>query len=407
MDSYRPIRRQEPGMEDTVISIKKTVFESAPPLSFLNAEYEVITAMSAYYDPLNEQVSSSVQVNYVINRSYNYLASNPVMYRHKGDRVDMEIYVDSYNFIQKQPIVDYFSFEPVLDSMTNEDFYLRTTTAYIYKDIEVPRASNRIWDGRYLRCVDIEGNDIDNRSRLTECREDVKNRLDSVNNIYLVQNIGSKSRTVIPPRSDLYAVNYQFEQEGFIVTNYNSLGIPERPRRRANEDIQLEVKAREGLGTGRFLFEEGFVAAVLDGYYFVKWANVYRYKEEEIEVQEDNGYGYLIDGYNSDNEALVVLSRIPEPEPEEIVIEDKIVEYIVIPYIDSNVYLYEIQLEPPASATSLIVSLLIEDESIRTYINDIAVDRSYTFSVIPDSLLIEFKSNLIEEQVIVCHLTYQ
>jgi len=323
MSDYKPIASRSSssgvGLRDKVISIKKTEFKSAPQLDYLSAYQETITAAVAYYNPSNPTISNTAPVNYRINRSITTLSEEPVKFRHNGDTVDMELSVDSYVFLQAQPIVAPYSTDPQLPAISEGDSYERSTMLYIYHDVPVPKASNKIWDGRYLKCVDLEGNDVDHTSRVVKVKQEVKDKLENPGAVYSIQPVAGRGTTINPPKKDPYAATYRVKLQEFIATNYNSLGLTRHPKGRADTDIYQEIPA-EARGTGRYEFDEGFVAAVLDGDYFVKWANVYRYKEIEIPPTLEEIYDccHIVESHESDGDEVIILGckcGVDPPEP--------------------------------------------------------------------------------------------
>lgn len=314
MSSYKPIKKkQNIGAADRIISIEKKPFESAPALSFLNSYEETITAIPAYYDPFKPEVSNAAAVTYNVNRVINTLSDRTVALRHNGSTVDMEISVDSYTYIPKEPIVAPYSNNPTLPKIREGDFYNRSTTTYIYSSIEVPKASNKIWDGRYSRCVDLQGYDVPNTDRLPEVIAEVKSKLDNPTNLYTVLPIAGMATTVAPPKKDPYAATYKVKIEQFISTHYNSTALPRHPKGEAPTDLYQELP-QDG-GDRKFELQEAFVAAVLDGPYFVKWANVYRYADTAPGVDDD--CGHKIVDYDQDGDAVIVLGHLCGLEPPE------------------------------------------------------------------------------------------
>jgi hypothetical protein len=311
MSSYQPIySNRRATATDRVISIEKKPFESAPALSFLNSYEETITANPAFYDPFKPELSEAAPVSYNISRTVNTLSDRTVALRHNGNSVDMEISVDTYNYIPKEPIVAPYSVSPNLPRIREGDFYNRSTTTYIYKDVAVPKASNKIWDGRYTRCVDLQGYDVPIGDRLPEVIAEVKLKLDTPTRLYTVLPIAGMATTVAPPTKDPYAATYKVKVQQFIATHYNSLALTRHPKGKAETDLYQELPV-EG-GDKKFTLQEGFVAAVLDGPYFVRWANVYRYADKASDADDDCGHK-VVDYDNSD--AVIVLGHLCGLEP--------------------------------------------------------------------------------------------
>lgn len=307
MSSYRPItNNRRASAADKVISIEKLPFESAPALSFLNSYEETITAVPVFYDPFKPELTNAAPVSYNITRTINTLSDRTVALRHNGNTVDMEISVDSYTYIPQEPIVAPYESNPTLPKIRQGDFYNRSTTTYIYADIEVPKASNKIWDGRYSRCVDLQGYDVPNGNRLPEVIAEVQLRLDNPTDIYTVLPISGMATTVSPPKKDPYAATYKVRVQQFIATHYNSLALTRHPKGKAETDLYQELP-QEG-GDKKFTLQEGFVAAVLDGPYFVRWANVYRYADTALDADDD--CGHKIVDYDKDGDAVIVLGHL-------------------------------------------------------------------------------------------------
>lgn len=309
---YTPIEtRRAPGFKDVIVSISSEAFDSAGALSFLKSYSETITAAASYYSPFNEGLSSSSEVNYFVQRSYTTLAENPFYGRHNGDTVDLEITIDDYHYIQAKPIIAAYSSSPALPKLVSGDYYNKTSTRYIYNGLSVPRSSNQIWDGRYLKCVDEEGNEVDSRSRVDEVRQAVRDVLENPDAPYAVVNLGGRGTTVYPPTSDPYKTTFGVLLDEFIATHYSALGLSKRPRGLAESDIYVETPL-EGVGaTGRYEYAEGYVAAVLDGPYFVRWANVYKYKEvidtSKASLEEIYPCSHIIGEYDVEGDPVITL----------------------------------------------------------------------------------------------------
>ncbi len=338
MSSYQPIySNRRATATDRVISIEKEPFESAPALSFLNSYEETITANPAFYDPFKPELSEAAPVSYNISRTINTLSDRTIALRHNGNTVDMEISVDTYNYIPKEPIVAPYSPNPKLSKIREGDFYNRSTTTYIYKDVEVPKASNKIWDGRYTRCVDLQGYDVPNGDRLPEVIAEVKSKLDNPTQLYTVLPIAGMATTVAPPKKDPYAATYKVKVQQFIATHYNSLALTRHPKGKTETDLYQELP-QEG-GDKKFTLQEGFVAAVLDGPYFVRWANVYRYADTAPDAA-DNCSHRVVD-YDQDNDAVIVLGDLCGLETLEPLLEPTIYNH-TFGYVPAGVYEYPI-----------------------------------------------------------------
>lgn len=432
MSSYQPIySNRRATATDRVISIEKEPFESAPALSFLNSYEETITANPAFYDPFKPELTEAAPVSYNISRTINTLSDRTIALRHNGNTVDMEISVDTYNYIPKEPIVAPYSPNPKLPKIREGDFYNRSTTTYIYKDVEVPKASNKIWDGRYTRCVDLQGYDVPNGDRLPAVIAEVKSKLDSPTQLYTVLPIAGMATTVAPPKKDPYAATYKVKVQQFIATHYNSLALTRHPKGKAETDLYQELPQKGG--DKKFTLQEGFVAAVLDGPYFVRWANVYRYSDTAPDADDDCGHK-IID-YDVDGDAIIVLGHLCGKEPpDEIpdepnspvnnyvnIIKDKFPpgvnitvnkpqeEVIVIPYINTNSYSSSVPLSPPANAgygLSALITLVGLPNGTTVYINgqsynvsnggiiyDFPLDVVTGQPIVPDSLLVNIIFN--------------
>lgn len=344
MSEYKPINKSKaPQFKDTIISVKKIPFTAAPALSFLSAESEKVTASSVYYDGLNPNLSTALNVNYVVERSLTTLAEDPLLLRHNGSTVDMEIYVDTYGLVQEKPYIAPYTPNPAIPRLQSGDRYERSTMAYIYKDIPVPPASTRIWDGRYQKCVDADGNEVDSRNYLPEVRAEVAEILSTVNSPYTVAMVGGYGHTVYPPTYDPYEATYRAEMGEFIAKFYSSSGLPDRPTGKVHSDIYIDP----GLGPNgeKPIFKGGFVAALLEDRVFVKWVNVYRY---EIPAPEDPVLDTLTDchtiiGTDSDGDSIISISFVsknpPDPEPP-LVFPDTATFSFSLGYLDKGDYTY-------------------------------------------------------------------
>lgn len=339
MSSYRPISgNRRASAADRVISIEKLPFESAPALDFLNGYEETVTAIPVFYDPFKPELSNAAPVTYNVTRTINTLSDRTVALRHNGDTVDMEIFVDSYTYFPNEPIVAPYEVNPVLPKIREGDYYNRSTTTYIYKDVEVPKASNKIWDGRYTRCVDLQGYDVPFDNRLPVVVTEVKEKLDNPNQLYTVLPIAGMATTVAPPKKDPYAATYKVKVQQFIATYYNSLALTDYPKGKADTDLYQELPI-EG-GDKQFTLQEGFVAAVLDGPYFVRWANVYRYTDNPLE--EEIECGHKIIDYDQDGDAVIVLGHLCGEDPPEPVTLCQVYNK-TFGYGEAGDYVYEIE----------------------------------------------------------------
>lgn len=440
MSSYVPISLNEnSGATDRVVSIEKVPFVSAPPLSFLNSYEETITANPVYYDPFKPELSNVTSVTYTISRAINVLSDRTVALRHNGRTVDMEIFVDNYRYIPKEPIVALYSPAPVLPKIREGDFYNRSTTAYIYKDVDVPRASNKIWDGRYSRCVDLNGYDVSNHDRLPEVLAEVASKLDNATQLYMVMPVAGMATTVSPPKKDPYAATYRVKIQQFIALHYNSIALTRHPKGQAETDLYQELPQEDG--DKKFKLQERFVAAVLDGPYFVKWANVYRYVDTAPDPDDDCGHKII--EYDQDGDAVIVLGHMcgmepppvpPEEDdpavdtaitklnnnyliycaPQEITTTPSVTGNIVIPYVSGSEYIYQFFINVPETDGDRIVAVIVLNgipAGVYVYIDEYAYPANglmYEFEVSnpPEYLTFKFKGDIIPPAIIEVEITY-
>jgi hypothetical protein len=288
---YEPIGPVEhPTLTDTPLYINSEPFSQVPQLGFLKRKYESISASSLYYDPLNPSLSLKGGVSYIRSRYFTTLHEIPLKFRHKGTLVDMEVLVDTYTYIAKTP--DFGEFSPGYREfvMREGDRYERLTSGYVYQNIEVPERSGKIWDGRHDLCVDAAGNAISSESRLEECRNAVKSKLEDPELLpYTVLSLGGYAHTTQEPDLDGNTSRYNTVLRNFLVENYNADEIPSVGELDAlNVFIPLNGGAPSRFNNqppgGRFgsQLNSRAIAAELDGYYFKRWVSFSRYGPVEI-----------------------------------------------------------------------------------------------------------------------------
>lgn len=267
---YQPIDTvTHPALTDRLVYSVKRPFKVIPQLSLSTNEFtERVTAVSSYYNHQNPALSSAAEVFYNIERSYTVPANTPILLRHNGDSIDMELYVDTYSLNSTSPVIG--QYPPTSQSLfakKSTDSYIKTTMQYIYAAIPCPLSSNKVWNGSYDACVDLLGNAVSSVDRVNVVREQVTSLLETPTlapfDIVYMSSGGAGVTAVVP---DLYVNQdrYRLELREFIERNYNSEGIPARLSNNPQPDI---VK-------GEGSFSESYVVAVLDGIYFSHWAKL-------------------------------------------------------------------------------------------------------------------------------------
>lgn len=267
---YSPIDQvTHPALTDKLVYSVKKPFIAMPQLSLSINEYaERVTAVSSYYNHQNPALSSAAEVYYRIERSYSAAANTPILLRHNGNSIDMELYVDTYSLNSKDLVIgQYPPTEALLKFNKQNDKYTKTTMQYVYARIACPVSSNKVWDGSHNACVDLEGNAVAATDRVSVVRAEVKSLLESPSLVpfdIVYMSSGGAGVTKVIPDLSVNQDRYRLELQEFIEKNYNSLGIPSR----LSNDIKPEIVRGKGS------FSESYVVAVLDGIYFSHWAKL-------------------------------------------------------------------------------------------------------------------------------------
>lgn len=275
---YQPIRPiRNPGLIDIPIWADVQSFDGAPVLGFLKGRLESISASSTYYDPLNPGLSTAAPVIYNETLVITTLSDEAVKLRHNGSTVDMEIYVDTYTKIKKEREMEEFRADKRITQMKEGDRFERYTAGYVYTNIEVPRSSNKIWDGRGEKCIDESGKYVDSGNRLPIVREEAKSRIEDPSlTPYTVFSLGGFGHTVNEPSRDLNKLKYEVEIQNFLEKYYTSDGI-EKVQSQNVINVQQEAgggSTRSGSSNQTLRQVRREIVAVLDGHYFLRWATL-------------------------------------------------------------------------------------------------------------------------------------
>jgi hypothetical protein len=274
-----------PTLIDVPIFVESTPFTDAPMLSFLKRKYESLTASSLYYDPANPALSSKAGVSYLRTRYFNTLSEEALKMRHNGSTLDMEVYVDTYTYIPKQPQFGEYTAGGPSFTMRDGDRYERFTTGYVYHNIEVPERSSMVWDGRSSNCINESGETVPSGSRVGEIRDKVKGIVQDPGLVpYTVLSLGGFGHTVNEPPAGANTPAYNTALDTFLQNNYNSTSIP--PVRELENISTYNNSTSENRGSGRYRVSSRTTAAVLDGYYFKRWVTHTVYDEIEVESND-------------------------------------------------------------------------------------------------------------------------
>lgn len=272
---YRPIEEGTPGLKEVLLSVKRDKFDIVPQVGEMDAFNEVVMMGALYYDPLNPKLTSSMRMNYRRSRSFTRLGEETIRLRHRGDKVDAELYLDSYNSVQKKPYIAERG--AVLPKVLPGEQYDRMSWLYLYEGIEVPPASNLVWDGRRDGVIKIISQDnevadieiLENGDKLTDVREETKNKIESPTlSPSAVISLGGFSFTAKFPKVDIYKDDYDRKLSNFLLDNYSGTGIDGYDPC-PSEYIQVGEEKYGLLGRD--------TVAVLDketGRYFEKWIKV-------------------------------------------------------------------------------------------------------------------------------------
>lgn len=289
---YTPIEPiNHPTLIDVPIYVDSEQFTAAGMLSFLRKRYESVTASSLYYDPQNPSLSAKAGVSYLRSQYFTALSENPIKFRHHGPSVDMEVYVDTYTYIAKEPEIGEFDVNKRGFELKEGDRYERMTTGYVYQNVSVPEKSSKVWDGRHGLCVDSAGESISSGSQIEIIRGDVRAILEGEDLIpYTTLSLGGFAHTVKQPELSRYEAEYDVRFNAFLRDNYNAEGIPPIGNLGTVDKYEDILLPGETTGTGtrtRTPYERvsSSVAAELDGYYFKRWVTYNVYQSREIESE--------------------------------------------------------------------------------------------------------------------------
>jgi hypothetical protein len=266
---YRPIEPiQEPSLKEVLLGVRGGPLEIGV-VKHLEEE-EVVKAV-------NLGVPYTKLIAYKRTHVFHRLNEDPIKLRNNGVTADLEVYVDTFTFVQDEDVVKSESeVYPPLDPFTRDwgegSYYQRFTMGYVYEGIEVERASSVIWDGRYGYCVDRSLEQVDAGDRVEGVKRGVRERIKNPGMPKRSFAIGNEGTTRRPENfgEGVNMVKYLDSIESWLNINYNSNSVPKVPV--STEGLTAYYKGVLE-DTDRY---DKVLAAVLDGDYFVEWIVIVR-----------------------------------------------------------------------------------------------------------------------------------
>jgi hypothetical protein len=165
-----------PQLRDTLLGFRSQTERLVPQLSWLDSGSEVITATALFWNAL-QPATAQENVGYARSETFNRLATDPTLLLRLSalDRVDVELFVDTYTYTQPEPVVlaappaDPFALPRPADAK-----YIRSTSLYIYQAVSVPPASTLIWDARWPLVVNSTGQIIESVDQVAVVRAEAR-----------------------------------------------------------------------------------------------------------------------------------------------------------------------------------------------------------------------------------------
>ncbi len=266
--TYYPINTDPPGLHSRLLAAVSEGF-IYPQLPYVPARSESVMAAALVYSPLFTLGPENIAVYLTAN----YTRSAGAAFRHLGNAVDLELYLDSYTYVTT-PIVGGVYPPPDPLALPFEGYYTRTTTGYVWAGIPVPTASDLVWDARWPVVLDPTGGSVVSIDRVGALRAQVTALINAPGTPSFVTSLGGAANTSRLPQAGLG--EYPVLLERFLETHYNSTGIPPVP---TGDLLDLRVVGEFGPYEAP-LGRKGDLAAIVDGDYFVEW--VFWVRDETI-----------------------------------------------------------------------------------------------------------------------------
>ena len=218
---YYPINTSLPGLRQQLLATNTggSVYSQLP---YIPAESVQVYATALVYSPLFTLGPENIAV--YLNASYT--RSGGVGFRHLGSAVDVELYLDSYSFAG-EPLVGlpYPPADPL--NLPWVGAYTRSTTAYIYAGIPVPKASDLVWDARWPLVLDPSGQAASAADRVGPLRSRVAGILAETDRppSFTAPLGGVVTTSRLPDNVS----DYDTELQRFLARYYRGVGIPPVP----------------------------------------------------------------------------------------------------------------------------------------------------------------------------------
>lgn len=266
---YKPIGPIEvPSMKEVLLGVRGGPIEVGV-VKHLEEEESVMAVNLGI--PISEVIG--FRRSHVLYR----LNDRPIKLRHNGDKADLEVYVDTFTFVQESEVLksDFEEYPP--EDPFNRDwgegsYYQRFTMGYVYEGVVVERASSVIWDGRYGLCVNRRLEEVDSGERVTGVRGRIREQLKNPGMPRRTFSVGNEgiTRDISKFSPAINTEEYLNEIDRWLGLHYNSVAIPELPR--SSEPLTPVYK---GILEDTKEYTK-VVAAVLEGDYFVEWVGLVR-----------------------------------------------------------------------------------------------------------------------------------
>ena len=234
--SYQPIYPlAAPGLTDTLLGTATATpakKELGAAGQFLATSSNTVQATCLFYNPLQPNTSPE-NIGYVKEELINTLSGTPVKLRHNGDTIDMELYVDTYSYTQKEPLVLTTPFppqDPFALPFDTVGQYTRFTVGYVYTDIPVPPRSYEVWDGRLPIAFSPKGFLPPSTDKLTYLKSYVQEILETVDQPDDVTVLAGLASTTKRPATTANTATYKQTLTAFLADHYQATAIPPVPK---------------------------------------------------------------------------------------------------------------------------------------------------------------------------------
>ena len=270
---YKPIEPIEvPGIKEVLLGVRGEVVDVGV-VKHLEEEESVVA--------VNLGIPVRDIIGYRRSHVFYRLNEKPVKIRHNGTTADLEVYVDTFTFVQEGDVLKREGeIYPPVDVFRRDwgsgSYYQRFTMMYVYEGIVVERRSSMVWDGRHSKCIDREGVVVSGESRVSSVRGGVRNALNGVSIPKRTYSVGNAGITRKPENYSpaVNKVKYTNDIEEWLKENYNSRGIPLKPVSLVGLKTYTVTSNTGGTGSSgtdsSSTVEE--LVGVLSGNNFIEWA---------------------------------------------------------------------------------------------------------------------------------------